>query len=234
MITRFKRYKLNESFELSGKHSFLTFLQIISNHDFHFISNDHFTKLYNYHFFFSTETISKIDEFVEIFKYKHSLASCSEILSKVKSNKLGFFFGIKENSLLRYGFVDLDSQRSYIAGEFQVTGTYFRSISKYKALQFINKILQNTKVENLSILSKIKQDFEKFYKSKKNLRIKIIDNKVINYINKDQFTEEDLKMNRLYRVLDQWVSKRSWRNKVEFSVNDTTDPIEFIVIIKVS
>ena len=232
MITRFKRYKLNESFELSGKHSFLTFLQIVSNHDFHFILNDHYTKLYNYHFFFSTETIKKVDEFVEIFKYKHSLSSCYQILLEIKSSKLGFFFGIKENNLLRYGFVDLDSQRSYVVGEFMVTGTYFQSIAKYKALQFINKVVQNTDVKHLSTLSKIKLDFQKFYKSKKSKKIEMTDNKVINYFSKDQFNEEDLNMNRLYRVLDQWVSKRSWRNQVEFSVDDTTDPVQFIIIVK--
>jgi len=232
MITNFNKYKLNETYELSGKHSFLTFLQIVSNHDYHFILNDYFTKLYKYHFFFSTETIEKIEDYVEIFKYKHSLASSYEILLKIKSNKLAFFFGVKDNSLLRYGFLDLDTQRSYVVGEFNVSGEYFRSISKYKALQSINKILQNTDVKNLSTLSKIKQDFEKFYTSKENLKIRIIDNKVINYFDKSQFTDEDLNMNRPYRVLDSWVSKKSWRNKVEISVDDTKDPLEFIIMIR--
>ena len=232
MITNFNQYKLNEGYELSGKHSFLTFLQVISNHDFHFILNDYFTKLYNYHFFFSTETIQKPDEFVDIFKYKHSLASTYKILLEIKSNKLSFFFGIKENTLLRYGFVDLDSQRSYVVGEFNVTGTYFNSIVKYKALQTINKILQNVDVKNLSTLSKVKQDFEKFYTSKKSSKIKIDDNRVINYFDRNQFSDEDLQMNRLFRILDKWISKKSWRNKVECSVDDTTDPIQFIILIK--
>jgi predicted DNA binding protein len=232
MITEFNKYKLNETYELSGKHSFFTFLQIISNHDFHFILNDHFTKLYKYHFFFSTETIQKVEDFVEIFKYKHSLASTYEILLKIRTNKLAFFFGIKEKTLLRYGFVDLDSQRSYVVGEFNVTGEYFRTISKYKALQTINKIIQNVDVKNLVILSKIKDDLKKFYKEKEGKKIKIIDNKVIKYYDKNQFTEEDLRLNRPYRILDKWISKRSWRNNVEYNVDDTTDPIQFIIIVK--
>ena len=232
MIINFEQYKLNETYELSGKYSFLTFLQIISNHDYHFILNDHYTKLYNYHFFFSTETIKNIEDFVEIFKYKHSLASTYQILLDIKTNKLAFFFGIKDDSVLRYGFLDLDTQRSYVVGEFTVTGEYFRSIAKYKALQLINKILQNTNVKNLATLSKIKQDFENFYKFKKNIKIKIIENKVINYFNRDQFTQEDFNMNRLYRIMDQWITKKSWRNKVEFSVDDTKDPIEFIILVK--
>ena len=61
MITKFKIYE-NDSFELSGKHAFLMFLQIVSNHDYHFILNDHYTELYKYHFFFSTETIKGIEE----------------------------------------------------------------------------------------------------------------------------------------------------------------------------
>lgn len=232
MITNFKKYSLNESAELSGKHSFFMFLQIISNHDYHFILNSFYTRLYNYHFFFSTETIDKIDEYIEIFKFKHSLESSYEILKKIKSNKLAFFFGIKDNSLLRYGFLDLDTQRSYVVGEFRVTDGYFQSIVKYKALQSVNKIIQNLNVKSLSVLAKVKQDFEKFYSSKKNIKIRIVDNKVINYFSRDQFTEDDISMNRLYRALDQWVSKKSWRNSVEFSVDDTVDPVEFIIIVK--
>ena len=229
MITKFKIY---ESYELSGKHSFFTFLQIISNHDYHFILNEHYTKLYKYHFFFSTETISKVDEFVEIFKYKHSLASTYKILLKIKDNKLAFFFGVKENNLLRYGFVDLETQRSYVVGEFNVSGEYFRSIAKYKALQTINKVLQNVDIKHLSTISKIKQDFEKFLKDKKSLKIRVEDNKVINYYSKNEFTESELSMNRLYRTLDKWISKRSWRNSVEYSVDDDEDPIKFIIIVK--
>lgn len=229
MITNFKLF---ESVELSGKHSFFMFLQIVSNHDYHFILNEHYTKLYNYHFFFSTETVDKIDEYIEIFKYKKSLESSYEILKKIQSNKLAFFFGIKDNSLLRYGFLDLDTQRSYVVGEFRVTDGYFQSIVKYKALQSVNKIIQNLNVKSLSVLAKVKQDFEKFYSSKKNIKIRIVDNKVINYFSRDQFTEDDISMNRLYRALDQWVSKKSWRNNVEFSVDDTVDPVEFIIIVK--
>jgi len=232
MITNFNKYKLNETYALSGKHSFLTFLQIISNHDFHFIVNDQFTKLYNYHFFFSTETIKDVDEFVDIFKYKHSLASTYEILLKIRTNKLAFFFGVKENSLLRYGFLDLDTQRSYVVGEFQVTGQYFNSISKYKALQFINKVIQTVNVKNLSTMAKVKRDFENFYKSKKSKKIRIVDNKIINYFERSEFTDDDFKLNRPFRVLDQWVTKKSWKDRVEYSVDDTTDPIQFIVIVK--
>ena len=133
---------------------------------------------------------------------------------------------------MRYGFVDLDTQRSYVAGEFQISGGYFRTIAKYKALHSVNMILQNTDVKHLSTLSKIKQDFLNFYTSKKSLKIKIENNRVINYFDKNQFTEEDLSMNRPYRVLDQWITKKSWRNKVEFSVDDTTDQVQFIIIVK--
>jgi len=228
-----KKYnEINESVELSGKYSFFTFLQVISNHDYHFILNDHYTKLYNYYFFFSTETIKGVDEYINIFKYKQSLASTYNILKKISGQKLSFFFGIKDKSLLRYGFLDLDTERSYVVGEFNISGGYFASISKYKALQFINKTLQNTNVKKLATLAKIKNDFEKFYKQKKSLKIKIIDNNVIKYFDRSQFTEEDFNLNRLYRILDQWVAKRSWRNLVEYNVDDTKDPIEFIIIVK--
>lgn len=230
MITKFKIYE-NDLFELSGKHAFLMFLQIVSNHDYHFILNDHYTELYKYHFFFSTETIKGIEEYVEIFKYKHSLSLAYKALLEIKNQKLAFFFGLKDNSTVRYGFVDLDTQRSYIVGEFGVSGAYFRSISKYKALRFINKILQDTNIKKLPILAKIKRNLKSFYKDKK-CKIIIDDSRVIKSMERNNFTEEDLNLNRLYRTLKAWVEKREWKNKVELSVNDDGDPIEFIIIVK--
>jgi len=158
MITNFNKYNINESATLSGKHSFSMFLQIVSNHNFHFIANEHYASLYNYHFFFSTETIKKVDDYIDIFKYKQSLASTYDVLQKIKSNKLAFFFGVKEGSILRYGFLDLDTKRSYVTGEFKITGGYFRGVSKYKAMSFINKTIQNVSVKSLPILSKVKND----------------------------------------------------------------------------
>jgi len=233
MITEFNKYKLNESFELSGKHSFMTFLQIVSNHDFHFILNTQFTKLYNYHFFFSSETIKDIDDLIEIFKYKHSLPAAHEILLKIKGNKLAFFFGIKDDLLLRYGFLDIDTQRSYVVGEFTLSKEYFTKVSHYKALKFTNKFLQGADIKNLPTLSKIKKDFEGFYKSKKSRKIEVLDNRVVNYFSKEQFKEDELSMNRPYRVLDQWISKKSWKDLVECSVDDESeDDLKFIIILK--
>jgi len=232
MITEFNKYNINESVTLSGKHSFLMFLQVISNHDYHFITNDNYTELYNYHFFFSTETIKGVDDYIEIFKYKKSLVSSYETLKNIKSNKLAFFFGVKDEGILRYGFLDIDTRRSYVTGEFKITGGYFRSIAKYKAMSFINKVIQNVSVKSLPTLSKIKKDFKDFYKSKKSEKIKVINNKVIKFVSKKEFTEEDFTMNRPYRDLDSWISKKSWRNKVEYSVDDTTDPVQFIIIVK--
>jgi hypothetical protein len=233
MITRFDKYKLNESFELSGKHSFMTFLQIVSNHDFHFILNNHYTKLYNYHFFFSSETIKDVDEFVDIFKYKHSLPAAYDILLKIKSNKLAFFFGVKDDLNLRYGFIDIDNSISYVVGEFILSKEYFASVSKYKAMCFVNKFLQGADIKNLPTLSKIKKDFDGFYKSKKSRKLEVLDNRVINYFSKDQFKEDELNMNRPYRVLDQWISKKSWKDLVEYSVDDESeDDLKFIIILK--
>lgn len=230
MITKYDKY--NESAQLSGKHSFSTFLQIISNHDYNFMTNEHYRKLYKYHFFFSTETIKDVDEYIEIFKYKKSLESSYEVLQNIKNSKLSFFFGVKDNSLLRYGFLDLDSKRSYVVGEFRISGYYFRSVAKYKAVQFINKVIQNSNVKKLPILSKVKQDFENFYKDKKSVKTEIVDNKVIKSFDKSEFIDDDIKMNRPYRALDKWISKKTWRNQVEYSVDDTVEPIQFIIIIK--
>lgn len=218
--------------ELSGKHAFMIFLQIISNHDYNFINNEHFTDLYKYYLFFSTETIKDNDEFVNIFKYKHSLSMAYDTLLKIKSNRLAFFFGINNNLLLRYGFVDLTTKRSYVIGEFNVSNGFFVSIAKYKCVRIINKVIQNIDVKKLSTIMKIKEDLADFLKSIVKSKIEIEDNLVIKYIDRNKLKDEYLQMNRLYRLLDKWVSKKSWRNKVEYNVDDTVDPIKIIIIVK--
>ena len=232
MIKKYNTYIINETAQLSGKHSFSTFLQIVSNHDYNFMTNEYYRNTYNYHFFFSTETINEIDKYIEIFKYKKSLESSYEVLQNIKGGKISFFFGVKDNSLLRYGFLDLDSKRSYVVGEFRISGFYFRSIAKYKAVQFINKVIQNSNVKKLPVLSKVKQDFGNFYKDKKSVKTEIIDNKVIKSFDKSEFSDDDINMNRPYRALDEWISKKSWKNQVECSVDDTVEPIQFIIIVK--
>jgi hypothetical protein len=195
--------------------------------------NNHYTNLYNYHFFFSTETIKEVDELIEVFKYKHSLPAAYNILLKIKTNKLSFFFGIKDDMLLRYGFVDIETQRSYVVGEFTLMKEFFGTISKYKALSFINKFLRSTDIKSLPILSKIKKEFEKFYSNKKDKKIEIIENRIIKIFEKSEFSEQELEMNRPFRALDKWISKKSWKNDVEYNVDDSEDDIlKFIIIVK--
>ncbi len=236
MITKFKIFENNSESvnnpELSGKHAFMIFLQIISNHDYNFINNEHFTDLYNYHLFFSTETIKDNDEITNIFKYKHSLSMAYDTLLKIKSNRLAFFFGINNNLLLRYGFVDLTTKRSYVIGEFNISNGFFLSIAKYKCVRIINKVIQNIDVKKLSMIMKIKEDLEDFLKLKAKSDIEIEKNLVIKKIDRNKLKDEYLQMNRLYRLLDKWVSKKSWRNKVEYNVDDTVDPIKIIIIVK--
>lgn len=232
MIKKYNKYILNENSKLSGKHSFSMFLQVISNHNHHFINNDHYKSLYNYHLFFSTETITDKDEFIDVFKYKQSLASTYDTLQKIKTNKIAFFFGIKDKSILRYGVVDLDTQRSYVTGEFTITAGYFKNIVKHKAVSYINKTIQNINVKKIPTLAIIKKDIEKFYKDKKGNKVRIVDNNVIKYIERSNFSDEDFAMNRPYRDLDKWVDTQSWKDSVEFNIDDTKDPIEIIIIVK--
>ena len=223
---------LKENYELSGKYSFLIFLQIISNHNYHFIFNELYNELYNYHLFFSTETIKEVDDFIDIFRYKKSLSATHKILKEIRDNKLSFFFGVKDDLLLRYGFVDLNSKRSYVVGEFNIVGNYFNEILKYNAIQYIKKYIKTSNIENLIFLFKIKKEIKKLFKNKKIIKKEILDNKIIIHYNKDQFSEDDLNMNRPYRILDKWILKKKWSGKVEYSIIDDEDPIKVIIILK--
>lgn len=233
MITNFKIFE-NNSDELAGKHAFMIFLQVISNHDYNFINNEHFTNLYNYYLFFSTETIKNNDEFENIFKYKNSLPLAYKTLSNIRSNRLAFFFGINDKLQLRYGFVDLSTKRSYVVGEFDVKNKgFFNSVVKYKCLRMINRTIQNIDMKRLSTIIKVKKDLLGFLKSQvKSSKVEIENNLVTKYIDRHNLHDEYLQMNRLYRILDKWVSKKSWRNLVEYNVDDTEDPIKIIIIVK--
>ena len=223
---------IKENLELSGKNSFFNFLQIIGNHGYHFIYSQHYTESYQYLYFFVTETLKNNDEFLDVFRYKTSLKSTTYILGKLKSNKVSFFFGIKDG-ILRYGILDTLSKKSHVCGEFKVTDKYFNSIKKYKAIGYVNKYLQNINIRNITLMRDIKKDLEKFYPSKKVKNVEIEGkNQVIASIDRHKFTQDDLQTNRPFRVLHEWVAKQDWRAKVHYYVNeDNTDVLEFIIIV---
>ncbi len=228
-----KNYKeyIKENLELSGKNSFFNFLQIIGNHNYHFIFSQHYTESYQYLYFFVTETLKNNSEFLDVFQYKTSLQSVNHVLGKLSSNKVAFFFGIKDG-ILRYGVLDTVTKRSHVCGEFKVNDKYFASIKKYKAILYVNKYLQNVNIKNITLMRQIQKDLEKFYPSKKVKKVEIEGkNQVTAYIDKHKFTDEDMQTNRPFRVLHEWVASKDWRNKVHYYVDEEQDDLEFIIIV---
>ena len=229
-MKNYKKY-IKENFELSGKYSFFNLLQIIGNHDYHFMYSDYYTEQYYYLYFFLCEPIKNTEEFIEIFKYKTSLKSCHYILSRLKNSRVSFFFGINKDSILRYGFLDTKSKKSYVCGEFKVNDRYFNSIIKYKSMGFLNKYLQNINIKNITLMRQIQKELKDFYESKKVKKVVIEGKDTIKaYIDRHKFTDDDIQTNRPFRVLHEWVSTKEWKNKVHYYVDEQDKELIFIII----
>jgi len=229
-----KKYNeyIKESLELSGKNSFFNFLQIIGNHNYHFIYSKYYTDAYEYLYFFVTETVKDTQEFLDVFQYKTSLSSSNYILGKMKTNKVTFFFGVNQDSVLRYGVLDTETKKSHVVGEFKVNDKYFNSIMKYKALGFLNKYITNINIKNISLMRKVQKEMETFYKSKKIKNVEIKGkNMIVAHMDRHKFTDDDISTNRPFRVLHEWVSNKKWKNRVHYYVNETDTELEFIIII---
>lgn len=223
---------IKENLELSGKNSFFNFLQIIGNHDYHFTYSQHYTDIYKYLYFFVTGTLKNNDEFLEVFKYKTSLKSVNFILSKLKNNKVSFFLGINEDSILRYGILDNISKISHVCGEFKVNDKYFNSIKNYKSISYINKYLQDINIKNISLMRQIEEELKNFYVKKKVKKVEIEGrNTVKAYIDRHKFTDDDIQTNRPFRVFHEWVSQKYWKTKVHYYVDEKESELEFIIII---
>lgn len=236
-IGNFRNYlkedlELPNSIELSGKYSFFNFVQIVGNHDYHFVYSEYYTNLYKYLYYFVAETIKDNETFIEVFQYKSSLKMLHSVMVKLRQNKLSFFFGINKESILRYGILDHQSKRSHVCGEFKVNDKFFDSAKNYKALEFLIKYLKDINIRKISLIKQIKQEFEKFYPSKKSKKVQIVGkNMIISHFDRHKFTDEELSTNRPFRVLHEWISKKDWRGGVHYYVNETENELEFIIIV---
>lgn len=231
-----KKYKeyIKEELELSGKYSFFNLLQIIGNHDYHFMYSDYYTNLYHYLYFFLCEPIKSTEEFIEIFKYKTSLKSCNYILNKLKNSRVTFFFGINKESVLRYGLLDTKTKKSYVCGEFKVNDKYFNSVRKYKSMGFLNKYLENINIKNITLIRQIQNEFKDFYQSKKVKKVEIEGKNIVKaFIDRHKFTDDDIQSNRPFRVLHEWIETKDWKNRVHYYVDETEKYLIFIVIINI-
>lgn len=223
---------IKENLELSGKHAFFNLLQIIGNHGYHFTYSKYYTETYEYLYFFVSEMIKSNDEFLDVLKYKTSLKSSYFILGKLKSNKLSFFFGINKDSILKYGFLDNISKKSHVCGEFKVNDKYFNSVRNYKSMSYVNKFLQDINIKNITLIRQIQKELEDFYKNKKVKKVEVQGkNQVIASIDRHKFTDEDIQMNRPFRVLHEWISNKDWRSKVHYYVDEKENVLDFIVIV---
>lgn len=221
-----------KTIESAGKYSFPNFLQIVGNHKYHFVYSEFFTNLYRYLYFFVTETVKDNEEFLNVFKYKSSLKLTYSTLQKLSQNKLSFFFGINNQNILRYGFLDQQSRRSFVTGEFKVNDKYFGTLKNIPALEFCQRFLVDINIKHISLMRRIKLELKNFYPSKKSKLIELRGkDMVVAHFDRHKFTDEEISMNRPFRVLHEWVSSKEWRGGVHYYVDENENELEFIIIV---
>jgi len=225
---------LNENTELSGKYSFFNYLDVVDSLELNFFKNNYHRKLYeDYIYFFSTEVIKNNIEVLNKLKFKRSLSKSHQIIKELGHNKISFFFGIKTNKILRYGFIDNLSHKSYVTGQFSITTNYFKSLYKNKCVSLIISSLSTFSIDKYNKMEKIKEEFKSFYKNKESSKIDIDGDKVINYINKKLFKQEDFNKNMPMQVFDEWISRKKWKKNITSYFVDEEDEkfLKFIIVV---
>jgi len=219
-----------EKVELSGKHAFEIFLDIICEFDILFVKQN----IYNtgdYSYFFTTEKINKTQEILDVLRRKSSLETAYMTLGSIKGERLSFFFGVK-GTILYYGFYNEDNSYVYKVGRFKVTPADLRSFGKKKCLKTIRNILDNNNLKNLSLLQLIKVDFNTLFDGIEN-DVEIIDEyRVKNTFEIDILSEEDRDENKLRLYLLQWSRNFSWSDKCYYIIHLTEKYVHFYIKIK--
>jgi len=220
----------NKNIELSGKHGFNILLDIINDFDILFIKQDYYNTA-DYSYFFTTETIKKKQEIIDILKRKKSLETAYKTLVKIKDLRLSFFFGVKDY-ICYYGFYNEDNRYVYKVGKFRVYNKDFKELYRNKCMKTIRNIIEKGNLKNLKLLQEIKVDFHTIF-DKIDPDIEILDEyRIKNSYNLDIFKEEDKDENKMRIYLTQWSRNFKWSDKCYYYTHLTEKYVHFYIKLK--
>ncbi|NPV12886.1 MAG: hypothetical protein HPY57_14030 [Ignavibacteria bacterium] len=221
---------LENKIELSGKHGFDIFLDIITDFDLLFIKQDYYNTS-DYWYFFTTERITKKQEILDSLKRKKSLKTAYMTLVTLKDKRLSFFFAVKDYSVF-YGFYDETNRYIYKVGKFKTTNEDFKKLYSKKCMKTIRNVIENSNLKNLKQLQLIKTDFHTLFDVKEK-DIEILDERRIKSTYPiDIFKQEDRNEDKLRIYTTQWSRNFNWTDKCYYYVRLTDKYAHFYIKLK--
>jgi len=218
----------NQNHPIDGRFGFYMFLHTLDELNFSFVKTSNYLNTGNFLYFFRTEIIKKPIDISDAFEFKDSNINTFNIYEKINTERLSFYFGIR-NNMIEYGFYNDMTDIIYKTGQFEVKDKEVRSIKSYKCLILINGVLSETNTRTLKILQEVKKDLKNLFQDKKSKTITIITTQRLRkIISKDQLKEEK----DLDKYFTDWCNKFPWGKKVESYIDDSEDDISFYIKIK--
>ena len=219
-----------ENVELSGKHAFDIFLDIISDFDLLFIKQDYYNTG-DYSYFFTTERMTKNQEILDVLQRKNSLKTAYMTLGSLKDMRLSFYFAIK-NYTVTYGYYNEDNRYIYKVGLFNTTNESFKKLYGKRCMKTIRSVIEHSNLRNLKQLQLIKVDFHTLLDSKEP-DVEILDeNRIKNTFPIEVFKQEDRDETKLRIFLTQWSWNFEWKDKVYCFIHLTEKYIHFYIKLK--
>lgn len=216
------------SYPVDGRYGFYMFLHTLDELKFSFIKTNNYLNTGNFLYFFRTQLIKNPDSIEDAFEFKDSIQNTFETFEKLSSERLSFYFGIR-NGILEYGFFNDMKDVIYKTGQFEIKDNELRNIKSYKCLILISGILLNANTRTLKILQEVKKDLKNLLSDKTSKGITILTiQRLRKMISKDQLKD----INDLDKYFTDWCSKFPWGNKVECYTDDSEDIVSFYVKIK--
>jgi len=218
--------------ELSGKHAFDIFVDIINDFDLLFVKQDYYNTA-DYSYFFTTERVNKVQEIIATLRRKKSLETAYKTLGSVKDMRLSFFFGIKDYTLF-YGYYNEDNRYVYKVGKFRINNSEIKKLYRNRCMKTIRSILEGVNLKNMKFLQNIKVDFHTLFNGVKN-DVEILDEyRIKNSFPIETLKEEDRDEDKLRLYLSQWSRNFKWSDKCYYFTTLTEKYIHFYIKIKSS
>lgn len=207
------------------------FLNLLDQMKFNFIKTNHYLNVGKYLYFFTTENIKDKEKLYDYFRDCLSIPVTCYTATKLKDNRISFYFGIKGKEL-EYGFHDDMKREVYKTGLFEINDRYLRSLKSYKCLTLISGALKNSNIKNLNFLHEVKLHLKKWYDGKGS--VVILNEYMVRKSVDKEFLKEEIKdpvvMLRKYEI---WCERFRWIDKVYYYIDtEDDDYVNFYIKIK--
>ena len=222
--------KENQESLIDGRYGFYMFLQTLDELKFLFVKSGDYLNTGNFLYFFRTEWIKTQLDVLDEFEFKDSVKNTFNVLNKLQSEKLSFYFGIR-NGNLEYGLYSDLKDILYKTGQFSIKDKELRQLKSYKCLLLINGVLRMASTRTLILLHEIKKDMKQLFEDKTSKGTTILTTmRLRKVISKDKLIEE-MKDDKLTEHFVEWCKKYPWGKKVDAYIDDTDTDVSFYVKI---